>query len=120
MVPLPPPPQEEPAHPMPVFIGPGELPGFLYFSFQPNFSAPILYSFRRMFAGSFGLSARCGSGESFLMRNSTGSRFIFTARSSMMDSMPNEEGGQDGARNARAEPALTFTPDCFTRVFGTL
>src|SRR2546430_9872034 len=36
-----------PAQPTPVLIGPGELPGFLYFSFQPNFSAPSVYSLRR-------------------------------------------------------------------------
>jgi len=41
------------------------------------------------------------------------------ARSSMALSMPKEAGGCPGARNAREEPALTATVDCFTRVFGT-
>ena len=86
---------------------PGELPGFWYFSFQPNFSAPILYSRWRTSLGSF------------FSRNSSGSMPSFTARSSMADSMPKDAGGFPGARKARAEPALTATCDCFTRVFGT-
>src|SRR5204863_3078275 len=40
LVPLPPPPHVAPAQPTPVLMGPPELPGFLYFSFQPNRSAP--------------------------------------------------------------------------------
>src|SRR4051812_34138370 len=103
LVPRPPPPQAEPAQPMPVLIGPGELPGFLYFVFQPNFSAPIFNCSCRIFDGSF------------LIRISTGSTFNFTARSSRIDSMPNEDGGQAGARNARAEPALTATADWLER-----
>ena len=108
LVPLPPPPQVAPAQPTPVLIGPAELPGFLYFSFQPNFSAPRRYSFFRTSEGSF------------LMRSSTGSMSILAANSSMIDSMPKDAVGWPGARNARADPALTVTPACFTRVFGTV
>src|SRR5260221_7029589 len=108
LVPLPPPPQVAPAQPTPVLMGPEELPAFLYFSFQPKRSAPRRYSFCRTSEGSF------------LMRSSTGSMLILPANSSMMDSMPKEAVGWPGARKARAEPALMVTPDCFTRMLGTL
>src|ERR1043166_1703016 len=47
LVPRPPPPQVAPAQPTPVLTIPAVLPGFLYFSFHPNRSAPSLYSFLR-------------------------------------------------------------------------
>ena len=100
--------QAAPAQPTPVLTTPGELPGLRYLCFQPNLSVPRAYSRCRMGLGSF------------FSRNSTGSRPSFTARSSIADSMPKDAGGFPGARKARADPALTTTAVCLTRVFGTL
>jgi hypothetical protein len=97
-----------PAQPIPVLTTPGELPGLLifflpaeFFRAQPVFAPANLVriifqpQFHRVHAE-------------------------FHGKIIHRDSMPNDAGGCPGARKARAEPALTATADCFTRVFGTL